>query len=59
MRIFDRWGKLIFESSEPSYKWDGVLNGSPAQQGKYVYQFNIQDDNRNYHQFVGEIMLMR
>lgn len=59
MRIFDRWGKLIFESSEPSYQWDGVINGSPAQLGKYVYQFNIQDDNRNYHQFVGEIMLMR
>lgn len=59
MRLFDRWGKLVFESNEENYQWDGYVNGSPAQQGKYIYQFNIQDVNLNWHQFVGDVMLMR
>jgi gliding motility-associated-like protein len=59
MRLYDRWGHLIIESNDPDFKWDGTSNGQTAPQGQYTYQFNIQDLNRNWHQFVGKVMLMR
>ncbi len=39
MRIFDRWGEVIFESHSPKQQWDGTYEGKPAQSDVYVYQF--------------------
>ncbi len=27
LRIYNRWGQLIFQTSDPNRKWDGTLNG--------------------------------
>lgn len=37
-RIFNRWGNLVFETSNISKGWDGTLNGQPCPFGVYVYQ---------------------
>lgn len=38
MRIFDRWGAVVFESHSPKQQWDGTYKGQPAQMDTYVYQ---------------------
>lgn len=38
MRIFDRWGKLIVESYDLDFGWDGKSGGSPVPEGVYVCQ---------------------
>lgn len=35
--VFDRYGKKVFESKEPSRGWDGTINGKKADPGSYVY----------------------
>ena len=40
--IFNRWGTLIFESSDPQAQWDGTYQGQPAPQGVYVYQLTYR-----------------
>jgi gliding motility-associated-like protein len=35
--IFNRWGKLVFSSSDVMNSWDGKINGSPADEGTYFY----------------------
>jgi len=37
LKIFNRWGELIFESSDIAYKWDGSHKGQPVPDGVYVY----------------------
>jgi gliding motility-associated-like protein len=39
-RIYDRWGELVFESTDQSICWDGThkRNGMPMSTGVYVYQ---------------------
>lgn len=37
LRVFDRWGKLVFESNDPSIGWDGNYKGANAPEGVYVY----------------------
>lgn len=39
LRIFDRWGKLLFHSINPEEAWDGLrTNGKVHPQGVYTYQ---------------------
>lgn len=42
MRIFDRWGEIIFESDNPLHQWDGSYKGRPVQEGTYVYQVSSE-----------------
>ncbi len=36
-RIYDRWGKLMFEADSPDQRWDGTFNGQPVPEGTYFY----------------------
>jgi gliding motility-associated-like protein len=36
-KIFDRWGNLLFETTNPKEQWDGTYNGKTLQSGTYVY----------------------
>ncbi len=42
MYVFDRWGELIFESTDISVGWNGNYNGGEAQQGTYVYRVDYK-----------------
>lgn len=37
LRIFDRWGEMLFESTDQEPEWDGTFNGKPCSPGTYVY----------------------
>lgn len=38
LRVWDRWGTLMFETNPMSKVWDGYdLNGKPAPAGIYIY----------------------
>lgn len=36
-KIYDRWGKAVFESEDPALCWDGTVDGKEAAGGVYVY----------------------
>ncbi len=38
--IFDRWGKLLFETSNVSEGWDGIFSGEALPMGVYVWYYN-------------------
>jgi gliding motility-associated-like protein len=37
VRVFNRWGNLVFESSASTLDWDGKYEGQDASQGVYYY----------------------
>lgn len=41
MTIFDRWGNLVFKSSDPEIGWDGTYLGQPSESGVYIYTLNV------------------
>lgn len=45
--IYNRFGGLVFESDNPSFEWDGTYNGTPCQQGAYVYVLNYRKPGAN------------
>ena len=38
LRIFDRYGRLVFESIDPNESWDGEYNGRQVKEGVYLWQ---------------------
>ncbi len=62
-QVFDRWGNLIFESTDLAKLWDGTNNGELAPAGVYVWKI-IYDGvakNRSIEQFqeYGSVTLIR
>jgi gliding motility-associated-like protein len=41
MKIFNRWGELLFESNDISRGWDGYYNDTKVKQGIYVYSISV------------------
>ena len=39
LKVFNRWGELLFESNNISDKWDGTHKGKRVPDGVYVYTF--------------------
>lgn len=37
IQIFNRWGTLVFESTNPNNNWNGTINGNDASSGVYYY----------------------
>ena len=37
-RIYDRWGALIFQTSDPTQQWDGTYNNTPEPPDVYVWE---------------------
>ena len=35
--VYNRWGKLVYESRDPAKGWDGTINGRKAAEGAYFY----------------------
>jgi gliding motility-associated-like protein len=58
-RIFDRWGVEVFETSDPTQRWDGTYNGKAAPEGVYVWEADIFcTSGKEYHKS-GNVSLLR
>jgi len=59
--VFNRWGKLIFESTDQNEKWDGKYNDKEAPDGVYFYRMNFLQNNTSSEMDykVGSITLYR
>ena len=40
--IYDRWGSHIFQGKTVTDKWDGLIEGSDAMPGRYVYKLRYR-----------------
>ncbi|TWF34826.1 gliding motility-associated-like protein [Chitinophaga polysaccharea] len=59
LRIYDRWGKLVFSSESPEWGWDGTIGGSPANVQSYVYICTYTDGRQEQHMQKGSVLLLR
>jgi len=60
--IFNRWGQLIFDTSDLNQGWDGTIKGEACQAGVYVYRIVYQDFGMGTQEskvMEGTVMLVR
>ncbi|MEI6694665.1 MAG: gliding motility-associated C-terminal domain-containing protein [Bacteroidota bacterium] len=60
MLIYNRWGGLVFESTDANMGWDGKYMGNEANSGVYSYCLNyVEKDNKLEKQLKGKLTLVR
>lgn len=59
LRIYNRWGHLVFSSNKPGNGWDGNYKSSPQPSGKYVYILEMQDLSGHMLNQKGTVVLIR
>jgi gliding motility-associated-like protein len=51
IKIFNRWGRLLYESTDPEFQWDGKTNsGSEVSDG--VYYYIMKAKTRDWHGYI-------
>ena len=59
IRIFSRWGEMVYESTDIDACWDGTFHGQPAMPGVYTYYCHITCEGHQEATFKGDITLIR
>ncbi len=58
--IFNRWGRKVYESTNPAEGWDGTIGNSLAAPGVYFYTIEAEGYNKGEkHSLQGPIHLIR
>ncbi len=58
MKIFDRWGEKVFESTGNNAVWDGLVDGKAGVSDVYVYVIRVVCPEGE-EQYVGDVTLLR
>ncbi|MBK9981636.1 MAG: gliding motility-associated C-terminal domain-containing protein [Saprospiraceae bacterium] len=58
LKVYDRWGGEVFESTDQNTRWDGSVNGKDLMPGQYVYQF-IYNCSGQQRRKTGSIAMIR
>ncbi|MEM7373086.1 MAG: PKD domain-containing protein [Bacteroidota bacterium] len=59
MKIYSRWGMLLFETNNIEEGWDGTYQGQPVKEGVYVYVARGVGFNGQAYVLRGSISLLR
>lgn len=59
IRIFNRWGALLFESNSITTSWDGTFKGKPVEDDVYVYTITARGEDRTEFIKRGHITVLR
>ncbi|MBL7786091.1 MAG: gliding motility-associated C-terminal domain-containing protein [Chitinophagales bacterium] len=55
MKIFDRWGSLIFETNNIEEGWNGTYQNRRVNTGTYIYLITITDENGTQEVYQGDV----
>jgi gliding motility-associated-like protein len=59
MRVFNRWGQLVFDSFSINDKWNGFYKGRAADIGSYFYSLTFTGPKGNSYFYKGDVILVR
>jgi len=57
--IFNRWGEKIFETKDPTQKWDGSYQGQPVMSGSYTFMLNVVFQNHDRKRINGMVTVLK
>ena len=59
--IYDRWGELIYKTTDVNESWNGSKNnsGETLKQDVYVYKISFKDEKKKSYEKVGHVSLLR
>ncbi|MCO5233847.1 MAG: PKD domain-containing protein [Chitinophagales bacterium] len=59
LRIYNRHGELVFQTTDPNVPWDGLFNGMPVNPGVFVYYLDLNCYNGLKSLVKGNVTVLR
>jgi len=59
LQIYDRWGSLIFESTNVNIGWDGYKDGKLLPGGVYIYKLTMRLSDGERTTQIGDVTMIR
>ncbi len=59
IRIYNRWGQMVYESTDPNQGWNGTFKGQQEEIGTYVYTIELTFGNGHDLVKKGDVTLLR
>lgn len=59
MQVWNRWGQMVFESTDPQARWKGDHSGKPAPSDVYAYRVMVGCADGAFMVYTGEVSLLR
>ena len=59
LKIFNRWGQLVFESNDLAVGWDGTFNSKPQEMDAYAFVLNVTFIDGTTFMKKGNVTLLR
>jgi gliding motility-associated-like protein len=59
LKIYNRWGELVFQTDDLNKGWDGTFLGAEAPEGVYIYWIYAAGSNSQVYTKPGNITLIR
>lgn len=57
--LYDRWGVLYFQTTDPKESWDGTYRGAPSPVDTYIWKINSRSYDFLRYQRIGKVVLIR
>ncbi|HXP52688.1 MAG TPA: gliding motility-associated C-terminal domain-containing protein, partial [Bacteroidia bacterium] len=57
--IYNRWGQLIFETTDVTKGWDGTYSGHMVEEGVYIYRIVYTSGKGEYFDKKGWVMMLK
>lgn len=59
IQVFNRWGQIVFESNDPTSRWDGTYLNSKCQDGTYIWKLQFTWYDKKVYFTSGHVNLLR
>ena len=59
LRIFDRWGELLFNTNDPNAGWNGTYKNELVQVGVYIFEVRFMYADGNRYSTKGSVTVVR
>jgi hypothetical protein len=59
LSVYNRWGQVIFTTSDPAQRWNGTVKGITADPGIYIWTAELTLRNAPARTEKGSVMLIR
>ena len=59
LMIYNRWGQILFASTDPNNQWDGYYNNELVPIGNYVYHATFLSPEGQLQVYKGDVMVLR
>lgn len=60
MKIFNRWGEIVFESNDAAIGWDGTYHNELCKEGVYTWKITFKDPDVDKHmEYHGHVTLLK